>query len=408
MKNRLDSSVGNADSPSAHYRNPDSDPRGPYVMLDATAYGDRPALSYSILGNSPPPNRHWRYRREVMEKMIADGRAVLTPKGQVRLKRYLSESAGELQRILREIPASAHATELDFTRSIIPQLVSALGYAESETLYEYSVGAMRADVVLAPAVGARPWIVIEIKSSSLRLNEHSLRQLRTYMSALGSPLGMTIGRSQLAVDDGETVGLFDLANLSGADASELLGRLGRWTQSEHEIKQGRAAIADLIVQVETATTNQDKGRSLEELATLLFTNAPSLQCKYRNLITRSSEIDLVVEYRGSKFDIPLFEELGRYCLIECKNWSSPVGVAPVRDFLGKLRKAKTQLGILFAKNGITGEGTGLDALREIQSAYDRDGTFLLVFSLADVKQIESGTDFIALLDQKSDSLRFDL
>jgi hypothetical protein len=343
-----------------------------------------------------------------MENMIADGRAVLTTKGQVRLKRYLSESSGELQRILREIPTNAHATEMEFTQSIIPQLVGALGYAESETLYQYGVGAMRADIVLAPAVGARPWVVIDIKSKSSRLNEHFLRQLRTYMLAVGSPFGVTIGSSQIAVDDGEEVKIFDLANLSSSDASSLLNRLGRWTQSELEVRQGRAAIADLIVQVETASTNQDKGRSLEELASLLFSDVPSLHCKYRNLITRSSEIDLVVEYRGSKFDIPLFEELGRYCLIECKNWTSPVGVAPVRDFLGKLRKAKTQLGILFAKNGITGEGTGLDALREIQSAYDRDGTFLLVFSLADVKKIESGTDFIALLDQKSDSLRFDL
>lgn len=408
MKNRFDTSAVTSDSRSARYRNPDSDPRGPYMWLDATAYGDRPTLSYSVLGSSPPPGRHWRYSREMMERMIADGRVVLSPGGQIRLKRYLSESSGQLSRILRGIPAGAHANDLEFTRSVIPEFVSALGYADSETLYEYSVGAMRADVVLAPAVGARPWIVIEIKSSTARLNEHSLRQLRTYVLTLDSLFGVTIGRSQIAVDDGETVELLDFADLSDADTFGLLNRLARWAQSEQEVKPGRAAIADLIEQVETASTNQDKGRSLEDLASLLFSNVPSLHCKYRNLNTRSSEIDLVVEYRGSKFDIPLFEELGRYCLIECKNWSSPVGVAPVRDFLGKLRKSKTQLGILFAKNGITGEGTGLDALREIQSAYDRDGTFLLVFSLAEVKQIENGTDFIELLDQKSDNLRFDL
>lgn len=408
MKNRFDTSTVNSDSPSALYRNPDDDPRGPYMWLDATAYGDRPTLSYSILEISPPPGRHWRYSRETMERMVADGRAVLSPRGQIRLKRYLSESSGQLSRILKSIPTAAHAKEFEFTRLVIPKLVSALGYADSETLYEYGVGAMRGDVVLAPAVGARPWIVIEIKNRAVRLDDRSFRQLRAYMLELGSLFGVIIGNSQIAVDDGEKIELFDLADLSDADTFGLLNRLARWTQSENEVKPGRVAIADMIAQVETAGTNQDKGRSLEDLASLLFSDVPSLHCKYRNLNTRSSEIDLVIEYRGSKYDIPLFNELGRYCFIECKNWSSPVGVAPVRDFLGKLRKSKTQLGILFAKNGITGEGTGLDALREIQSAYDRDGTFLLVFSLADIKQVEHGADFIALLDQKSDNLRFDL
>lgn len=406
MKNRFDTSTVSSDSSSALYRNPDDDPRGPYMWLDATAYGDRPTLSYSVLEVSPPPGRHWRYSRETMERMVADGRVVLTPRGQIRLKRYLSESSGQLSRILKSIPTAAHARELAFTSLFIPEFVSALGYADSETLYD--VGAMHADVVLAPAVGARPWIVIEIKNRAAHLDDRSLRQLRTYMLELGSLFGVIIGSSQIAVDDGETVELLNLADLSDADTIGLLNRLARWAQSENEIKPGRVAIADLIAQVETASTNQDKGRSLEDLASLLFSDVPSLHCKYRNLNTRSSEIDLVIEYRGSKLNIPLFDELGRYCFIECKNWSSPVGVAPVRDFLGKLRKSKTQLGILFAKNGITGEGTGLDALREIQSAYDRDGTFLLVFSLADIKQVKNGADFIALLDQKSDNLRFDL
>lgn len=408
MNKGPDNSAATPNSSFARFRNPDNDPRGPYMWLDATAYGDRPTLSYPVLGNLPPPGRHWRYSKEKMESMIADGRAVLSPRGQIRLKRYLNDSSGHLHNLLRNIPNNAEPTELEFIKSVIPELVRTLGYSESETLYDYSVGTLRADVVLAPTVGERPWIVIEVKSRATHLSEGILRQLRDYMRALDSHCGVVVGRTQIAVDDSTTVKVFDLANLAESDASDLLNRLGRWTQREPKIDSERIAISDLIDKVESARTNQDKGRSLEDLATLLFSKIPSLHCKYRNLNTRSSEIDLVVEYIGANFNIPLFEELGRYLLIECKNWSSPVGVAPVRDFLGKLRKSKTQLGILFAKNGITGEGTGLDALREIQSAYDRDGTFLLVFSLAEVKQIENGADFIALLDQKSDSLRFDL
>jgi hypothetical protein len=73
------------------------------------------------------------------------------------------------------------------------------------------------------------------------------------------------------------------------------------------------------------------------------------------------------------------DELGRYCLVECKNWSKPAGLSTVRDFLGKLDRCKTRLGIIFSGNGITGVDTGVDALREIHSRFDRDGVYVIVF-----------------------------
>jgi len=132
-----------------------------------------------------------------------------------------------------------------------------------------------------------------------------------------------------------------------------------------------------------------------------------LKCKYYNLQTRSSEIDIVIEYDCSKGYIPLFEEQGRFSLIECKNWSKPVGVSPVRDFMGKLDKCKARLGVIFSKNGVTGVDAGADALREIQSRFDRDGVFVLVFFLEDIRNIEDGNAFVTALDRKADSLRFD-
>lgn len=43
----------------------------------------------------------------------------------------------------------------------------------------------------------------------------------------------------------------------------------------------------------------------------LVNSVRSLRCKYKNLSTRPSEIDLAVEYLRSKREIPRFEELGR-------------------------------------------------------------------------------------------------
>lgn len=202
---------------------------------------------------------------------------------------------------------------------------------------------------------------------------------------------------------------FDLHTLTPEQAEEILRTLERSAQPSSRPNKAltHGMLVNLIESVEKAATNDEKGKSLESLAQFLFNSISSLRCKYSNLQTRSSEIDLVIEYDRTKEALPLFDELGRYCLVECKNWSKPVGVGPVRDFMGKLDKCKTRLGVIFSKNGVTGVDSGADALREIQSRFDRDGLFLLVFSLEDLKSITDGKAFSEALDRKADSLRFD-
>jgi hypothetical protein len=77
----------------------------------------------------------------------------------------------------------------------------------------------------------------------------------------------------------------------------------------------------------------------------------------------------------------LFDELVRYSLVECKNWYQPVGASTIRDFFRKLEKSKIKLGIVFAKNGITGANSGLDAFEEIREKFSSNGVFVVVFSL---------------------------
>jgi len=156
-----------------------------------------------------------------------------------------------------------------------------------------------------------------------------------------------------------------------------------------------------------ARTNDEKKKSFEGLAKLLFDGISFLSCKYTDLRTASGEIDIVVQYHGWK-KLTVFDEFGRYFLVECKNWKSSVGAKQVRDFIGKLQKAKLRLGVLFARNGISGAHGGADALREIHAAFDAHRLYILVISEEDLKAIEHGTNFYLILDRKIDNLRFDL
>lgn len=311
--------------------------------------------------------------------------------------------------LLQSLPNQSFKHELDFTRKIVPQFLDLLGYAETETFYEYKAGQYRADVVLSSSIISRPWIVLEVKNYKSRNVADWLYQLKRYLEIINCRVGVVLSPELLFFVKGEKVKRFDLRSLSLEQVREIMGLFARDIQTQTTNNQAslQGKLVELLAAVEEATTNEKKGRTLEALAQFLFNAVPSLNCKYANLQTRSSEIDLVVEYDCSKGLIPLFEELGRYCLVECKNWSKPVGVGPVRDFMGKLDKCKARLGIIFSKSGVTGVDAGADALREIQSRFDRDGVYLLVFSLEDVKNIDNPSAFLSALDSMADNLRFD-
>ena len=77
----------------ARYKNPDDDPRGPYVLSDVTSPFDRPLLRYEWNGQLPPEGRSWRYTAERARALEAEGRISFSSTGQPRLKRYISEAS---------------------------------------------------------------------------------------------------------------------------------------------------------------------------------------------------------------------------------------------------------------------------------------------------------------------------
>jgi hypothetical protein len=391
------------------YKNPDNDPRGPYLLTDVTAPFDRSSLRYEWHGKFPPEGRSWRFSKELAEELERDGRIVFSSSGQPRLKRYLYESREQLRDLLHGLPNETFEHESDFTRKVIPRLAQILNYAELETFYDYGGKRYRADVVLSSSIESKPWVVLELKKTKPINIGDWIYQARRYLDAFDCHIGVVVSPEILVIISGKEVKRFDLRALTAEQSEEILRVLERNAQPSllPDKAPTHGVLVDLIESVERTETNEEKGKSLEALARFLFDSVPPLRCKYSNLQTRSSEIDLVIEYDRSKGTLPLFEELGRYCLVECKNWSKPVGVAPVRDFMGKLDKCKTKLGVIFSKNGVTGVDAGADALREIQSRFDRDGLFLLVFSLEDLRGIRDGKAFSEALDRKADSLRFD-
>ena len=84
------------------FKNPDNDPRGPWVSSDFTAQGWRPNQMYEIttpsgLKMTPPEGRCWRHLESVYKELLADGRLWFGADGcgVPRKKTYLYEREGK-------------------------------------------------------------------------------------------------------------------------------------------------------------------------------------------------------------------------------------------------------------------------------------------------------------------------
>jgi hypothetical protein len=340
-------------------------------------------------------------------------------------------NADRLYSFLRELHQTEYPNEVSFLAQAVPEFVEILGYERSNVFFETAIGFpghYRADAIVAAGRTEQPWILIETKVPRLPIRQwlpSGLEQLRKYSSAVAPKYAVLLSPELLVIISEENERQYEPKKVTLDEATDILVALenpGTLPQGKRVYLQ-RAFAGDLI-QFETfrldrdefsellrsvllARTNDEKGKTLEELAALLFNGMPFLIVKYRNLRTASSEIDIVVQNQGWRSST-IFDEFGRYFLVECKNWAAPVGAKQVRDFKGKLEKSKVRLGILFAKNGVTGTHSGADALLEIHSAFDSRNMFIIVISEEDLKAIENGMNFYNIVDERIDRLRFGL
>ncbi|TBZ97439.1 restriction endonuclease [Rhizobium leguminosarum] len=324
----------------------------------------------------------------------------------------------DLHAFLKSLPSMEFRDELDFTSKFVPQFAQLLGYSRPETFYEFRAqisnerrSRFRADAAFSKSIEGTPWLVIEMKRREREdVPADWVAQVRSLRSIFAAPTALLVTPYFLVIASEGGEHEYELRRLTSQQATDIFDALQRHAQAKRNEPPvvTPTELIQLIERVEKAETNDDKGKSLEALAAFLLGGVPGLRCKYSNLRTRSSEIDLVVEYVPSTRRLSLFDEVGQYALVECKNWSRPVGADQVRNFISKLDKCKARLGVIFAKNGITGEADGTAALREIQSDFDRHGKMVLVFSLQELKSIDSGPVFYDVLDLKADNLRFDI
>jgi hypothetical protein len=102
-------------------------------------------------------------------------------------------------------------------------------------------------------------------------------------------------------------------------------------------------------------TGDKQGKGLEALAQYLIGAMPGCRALDR-VSSEESDYDVVGIFEGSFMDFR--SELGRYFLVECKDWGKAADFTTVAKFCRVLDSAKCRFGILFSREGVSGqEGT---------------------------------------------------
>jgi hypothetical protein len=147
------------------------------------------------------------------------------------------------------------------------------------------------------------------------------------------------------------------------------------------------------------------GKALEALADYLMSSMPGCRTMKRKH-SPSTEYDLICAVEGLELDFR--SELGRYFVCECKDRLGPANFTAMAKFCRVLDSVKSRFGILFSRQGISGEGAHRDAALEQLKIFQDRGIVIVVVDQKDLERVAQGANFISLLRSKYERVRLNL
>jgi hypothetical protein len=149
----------------------------------------------------------------------------------------------------------------------------------------------------------------------------------------------------------------------------------------------------------TAPTAAAKGKALEDVACYVFGMIPGLELSERNKknVYDTEEID--VAFWNEQHPAGL-KNLNFIILVECKNWSSPVGSSEVSWFITKIQDRGLDFGILLAANGVTGSAAEKDAAHDVVSKALARGTRVILFTRDEIERLVTSEELVIGIKRK--------
>lgn len=146
-------------------------------------------------------------------------------------------------------------------------------------------------------------------------------------------------------------------------------------------------------------SNDERGKALETLVSELFMAIPGLKYEQRNRLAMfgAQEIDIAIWNDQDRDGLYGFDQM---FLIECKNWSSPVGSLEVAWFDTKLRMRGLDFGVLVAMQDITGSEYARTSAQAIVASALREKRSIVVITRRDLETLVDTDDLVEMLKIK--------
>src|SRR2546426_3024510 len=145
-----------------------------------------------------------------------------------------------------------------------------------------------------------------------------------------------------------------------------------------------------------------EGKTLELLAQYLMSVMPGCRT-YRRRRSYSTDYDIVCSLDGIEIDFR--SELGRYFVCEENDWNSPADFSAFAKFARVLDSIKARFGILFSRQGISGEDATRHAAREQLKVFQDRGLVIVVVDDTDLARVANGGNLAAILREKYERVR---
>ncbi|KAA3644145.1 MAG: pentapeptide repeat-containing protein [Chloroflexi bacterium] len=178
--------------------------------------------------------------------------------------------------------------------------------------------------------------------------------------------------------------LIEGASFDGADFTDIV--LGPMYENAPQFREPlrQVWLKQARIQLELALhrpqTNNQKKKTLTDLAALLLSNIAGLTIKARDKRRETDEIDLLIENRSTALSTA---GLAGPIYGECKNISTAVSASATRDFVSKIGKGC--IGIMITTNRLS-----KDAKKELKKRNGENGNRLLYWELPALEAMANG------------------
>lgn len=146
-------------------------------------------------------------------------------------------------------------------------------------------------------------------------------------------------------------------------------------------------------------TTTERGRALEGLTAYLFSGVPGVNVLASNSVDvfDCQELDVVLQNDALPGGLIGFDA---EIIVECKNWSTPVGSSEVAWLDTKLRCRGLRHGLLVAMNGVTGTRHSLTSAHQIVATALAEKRRIIVLDGNQLAQVRTSQKLVSLCRER--------